>query len=94
MSKSEASDSFQNFSSQNQSLSLTESAESVQAVLRGCQAELDKLQQRLRGTLPEGAALTGNDDRRNTPHNHALYLALRLESCAEALRKAAETPAE
>lgn len=78
---------------QDRTLSLTESAEAVKGALRGCHAELDKLQRRLRETLPEGRELRG-DGEENTPHNHALYLALRLESCAEALRKAADPSAK
>ncbi|MFB6230794.1 MAG: hypothetical protein ABEL04_06520 [Salinibacter sp.] len=79
--------------SKNRPLSLTESAEAVKGALKGCHAELDKLQRRLRGTLPEGRELRG-DGEKNTPHNHALYLALRLESCAETLRKAANPSGE
>lgn len=84
---------YQETSIQDHPLSLTESAEAVKGTLRGCHAELDKLQRRLRGTLPEGQDLRG-DGEAHTPHSHALYLALRLESCAEALRKAADPSAE
>ncbi len=79
--------------SQSRSPSLTESAEAVQGALRGCQAELDRLQRRLRGTLPKEQDLRG-DGEENTPRRHALSVVRRLESCAEMLRTAADSSVE